>query len=153
VADWTIDLRVAPDAAIARIAAAINLPRKRLFGVIKTAPEYVGVSEGASFEVWERRDRAVHAVGAVRAVPGGSRVDVAFRMSPLSRGALVVFFPLYVVVAGGLATLDGIVSALDVLVAAGGLATMVAFFIDARRRQRRALRAFLEAVLGQTPVS
>jgi hypothetical protein len=103
--------------------------------------------------VWERRDRAVHAVGEVSPVPGGSRVDAAFRLSPVSRAALAVFFPLYVVVAAGLATLDGVATGLDVLVAAGGLATMVAFFIDAYRRQRRALRAFLETALGEKRVS
>ena len=147
VADWTIEVALAPAAAIDRIASSINLPRKRLFGVVKTRAEYVGVIDGESFEVWVRRDRAVHAFGEARAARGGTRVDATFRLSPVSRGALVVFFPLYLLGAAGLATLDGPVSTIDVLVAAGGLATMIVFFVDADRRQRRALRQFLDDVL------
>ncbi|HUG05959.1 MAG TPA: hypothetical protein VMQ78_05440, partial [Candidatus Limnocylindria bacterium] len=96
--DWSLDVGIPPDAALQRLAAAINQRPKRAFGLLKTENEFVGAIARRDFEVWERRQRAVHAVGTARAKTGGTRVEVRFVIPPLNRALLLVFSALYVVV-------------------------------------------------------
>ena len=42
--DWSLDIPIAPDAVVQRIARAINLPKKRLLGLLKTERETGGVA-------------------------------------------------------------------------------------------------------------
>ena len=102
--DWLLDVGIAPEAALARLEEAINQRPKRAFGVLKTQNEFIGAIAQDRFEVWERRQRAVHAVGLARPKRGGARIEASFVIPPLTRGLLVAFFALYVVVVVGIAS-------------------------------------------------
>src|SRR2546430_13632534 len=99
----SLDVGTAPSGALARISAAINRRPKRILGVLKVENEYVGHVHGDSFEVWERRQRAIHAVGTVKSRDGGSHIEVRFVVPARTRVLIVLFFALYAVVAAGLA--------------------------------------------------
>ena len=145
VADLSLDVAIAPDAAVTRVKSAINLPKKRVFGVLKTQAEYVGVVDGRRFEIWERQQRAVHAFGEVRGVAGGARIDVRFFLPPRTWILLAVFFVLYVIVGLGVssASVDGVTATDIVLVLVGGL-VLAALFTASALRQRSAIGAFFD---------
>ena len=149
--DWTRDVGIAPDAALARLEAAINQRPKRAFGVLKTQNEFIGAIVGDRFEVWERRQRAVHAVGLVRPRGRGARIEARFVIPPLTRALLVLFFALYVVVAVGIASQppDSGLSTQELVIAAIGAAVTGALFYGAARRQRTDLAGFLRTVFSQ----
>ena len=135
---------MAPEAALQRIARSINLPKKRLFGLLKTTREYVGVVDGLDFEMWERQGRAIHAVGRVRGVRGGSRVETAFVVTPRTRLLLIVFYVLYTVGAFGVAVRgDQGLSATSLAIAIAGSLVLAATFAFGARQQREQLRAFV----------
>ena len=146
--DWSLDLAMAPEGAAGRIAANINKRGKRAFGVLKTANEYVGVVRANEFEIWEKQKRAVHARGRVVPRHRGSRVEVRFMVTRLTRVLLVPFFALYALAALGIATQppDPSVSAGEVAVAVAGAALLAALFTASARSQRADLRSFLERV-------
>jgi hypothetical protein len=150
VAEWTLDVAIAPDAAVTRVKSAINLPKKRMLGVIKTQPEYVGVVDGRHFEIWERRQRAIHAVGEARGQSGGTRIGVHFRLAPPARLLIPLFFLLYALAAVGLATQPAApdVSTLDAAVSVAGALFFSALFYGSARAQRRALERFLADALN-----
>lgn len=149
--DWLLDVGIAPEAALARLEAAINHRPQRAFGVLKTQNEFVGAVAQDQFEVWERRQRAVHAVGRARAKRGGTRIEANFVIPPLTRGLLLVFFILYVVVVAGIASQppDPGLSAQELLIAASGAALTAALFYGAARRQRADLAQFLESIFKE----
>jgi len=143
--EWSLDVPIAPEAVVQRIARAINLPKKRLLGLLKTEREYVGVVGGQDFEIWERQGRAVHAVGRVRAVRGGSRLEARFVVTPRTRLLLMLFFPLYVLAAFGIAA-QGVhgISLTSLGAAIVGALVLASIFALAARTQRGQLRQFLE---------
>ena len=151
--DWSLDLAIAPDGALRRIAAAINRPKKRAFGVLKTENEFVGFIRDDTFDIWERQGRAIHGLGTVRGRRGGSRVEVRLAL-PRWRKALVgVFFALYVLVAAGIATQPPRVeiNAEEVAIALGGAALLAAIFAAGAAQQRSDLRRFLERIFEDVP--
>ena len=149
--DWLVDVGVAPEAALARLEAAINQRPRRAFGFLKTENEFVGAIAQDRFEVWERRQRAVHAVGHARPKRGGTRIEANFVIPPLTRGLLVAFFVLYVVVVVGIASQppDQGLSAQELVIAASGAAVTGGLFYGAARRQRADLAGFLERVFRE----
>jgi hypothetical protein len=151
--DWLLDVGIAPEAALARLESAINQRPRRAFGVLKTQNEFIGAIAQDRFEVWERRQRAVHAVGLARPKRGGTRIEARFVIPPLTRGLLVAFFALYVVVIVGIASQppDRGLSAQELLIASSGAAVTAALFYGAARRQRAALAGFLETVFKERP--
>ena len=150
--EFVLDVDVAPAGALTRLAAAINQRPKRAFGVLKTTNEYVGVVTEDAFEIWERRQRAVHAVGRVVPRRGGTRIEVRSAISPPTRVLLALFFGLYVAVAVGIAlrSPDPAVTIDEIIIAAAGLIVLGVLFISAARRQRADLRAFLEGLFGHS---
>ena len=149
--DWQLDVNVAPEAALARLEVAINERPKRAFGVLKTQNEFVGAIAQDRFEVWERRQRAVHAVGHARPQRRGTRIEANFVVPPVTRGLLVAFFALYVVVVAGIASQppDSGLSAQEVAIAVSGAAVTAGLFYGAARRQRADLAAFLHIVFNE----
>jgi len=151
--DWSADVATAPGGVLKRLASAINRPKKRAFGLLKTENEYVGVIGDDAFEVWERQKRAIHAHGQVRARAGGSRVEVRLVVPPRTRVLLGVFFVLYIAAAIGIASQPpqpGI-SPQEVGVSVAGGLVLAVLFAAGARSQRADLRAFLDRVLGGLP--
>ena len=152
MAEFSLEVAIAPDAAVARVKSAINLPKKRMFGVLKTRPEYVGVIEGRSFEIWERQQRAIHAFGQVTGIRGGGRIDVRLFTPPRTRILLGAFFALYLI--GGLGITssgpDGL-SASDVVLVIVAATFVGAVFWLTAARQRALLRGFIEELFAETP--
>ena len=148
--DWSLDLAIAPDAALARIEADINRRRKRAFGVLKTENEFVGVTGSMGFEIWERQKRAIHARGDLRARRGGTRLEVRFLLPMRTRVLLGVFAVLYVLVIIGIAELppDPDVSAVELAIGVAGGLLLAALFAAGARSQRADLRTFLERVFA-----
>ncbi len=151
--EWSLDLAIAPDGAIGRIAAAINRPRKRAFGVLKTENEYVGFLRDGTFEIWERQGRAVRGLGAIQGRRGGSRVDVRLVLPRRTKFLVGLFFVLYVVVAVGIATQPprAEVSIEEVAIAVGGAVVLGAIFTASAAQQRAELRRFLEQTYRDVP--
>ncbi len=148
---WPLDVPLPPDAALARVRASINLPRKRALGIFKTQNEYVGVVAADAFEIWERRAHAVHAVGRVRGRRGGSRIEVEFHVNPRARILTVLFYVLYaaaVVQFLALRTSAPSGSLDAVVVAAGALAPAAIFAISAAR-QRANLLGFVSRLYAE----
>lgn len=151
---WALDVAIAPEAALARLGGAINQRPKRAFGVLKTQKEFVGaIAAGEHFEIWERSQRAVHGVGRLLPVGGGTRVEMRFLVPPITKALIVVFFALYLVAAGGFAlgSRDTSVALANVIVGVGGAVVLAILFASAARRQRADLRAFVERVFGDVP--
>ena len=148
-----LDVAAAPQGALTRISAGINRKPKRLLGVLKVENEYVGYVHADRFEIWERRQRAVHAVGTVAPRAGGSHIEVRFVLPPRTRVLIVVFFALYAVVAAGLAFGSSNDAALvqKLLVAALGALALVIIFVAAAIRQTSELRGFVERLFGEVP--
>ena len=101
--DFSLDLAIAPDGARQLIAAAINRPKKRAFGVLKTENEYVGFVRDDVFEIWERQGRAIHMLGTIRGRRGGSRVEIRLVLPRIRKILVGVFFALYALAAAGIA--------------------------------------------------
>ena len=151
--DWTLDVGIAPEAALARVAAAINRPRKRAFGVFKNQNEYVGVVTTGEFEIWERQQRAVHALGSIRGRHGGSRLEVRFGVGRRTPVLIVVFFVLYTAAALGISRLspDPDLSAGEFAVAVAGAVMLATIFALFAGRQRADLQAFIERLFADLP--
>jgi len=152
VADFSLDVAMSPDAAVMRVRSAINRPKKRMFGVLKTNAEYVGVADGRAFEIWERQQRAVHAFGEVEGIRGGGRVQVRFFFPPRTRILLGLFFVLYAIAAVGITARgeDGL-SGVDAVLVVAGAIVLAGLFQIAALRQRADLRSFIEGVFRDTP--
>ena len=149
--DWTLDVGIAPEAALARLDAAINQRPRRAFGVLKTENEFIGAVAGERFEIWERRQRAVHAVGLARPRRRGTRIEARFVIPPLTRGLLILFFVLYAVVVFGIASQppEPGLSPQELVVALTGAAVTGGLFYGAARRQRSDLAQFLGTVFTE----
>src|SRR6185503_11902321 len=115
-------------------------------------PEYVGVVDGRSFEIWERQQRAIHAFGQVTAVTGGGRIDVRLFTPPRTRILLGVFFALYLLAGLGITSggPDGL-SGGDVVLVVVAAAFVGAVFWLTAARQRALLRRFIEELFAETP--
>jgi hypothetical protein len=151
--EWSLDLAIAPDGAVQRIGAAINRPKKRAFGVLKTGNEYVGFIRDDTFEIWERQGRAIHGRGTVRGRRGGSRVEMCLPLRRLTKVLVVLFFALYALVAAGIATQPPRpeVSVEEVVITAAGAVLLAAIFAAGAARQRADLQRFLERTFGDVP--
>ena len=149
----SLDVAAAPQGALGRISAGINRKPKRLLGVLRVENEYIGYAHGDRFEIWERRQRAVHALGTIQPRRGGSHIEVRFVLPMRTRALIVVFFALYAAVAAGLAVGSsnnaGVVEKL--LVAALGAAALAVIFFAAGLRQRSDLRGFVERLFVDVP--
>ncbi len=143
--DLVLDVAMTPKAALAKVESSINRRGHRAFGIVKTENEFVGVVGADAFEIWEHRQRAVHAVARVQAHGGGTRIELRFAVPPPTRAFIAIFFALYGVVSLGIGLRppDPSLSIWEVLTAAGGAALLVAGFAYAARRQRDDLRAFV----------
>ena len=151
--DWSLDVAIAPTGAMAKIAAAINRPKKRAFGVLKTENEYVGFTRDDRFEIWERQGRAVHGVGTIRGRRGGSRIQVRLVLPRIRKIVIGVFFVLYVLAAAGIATQPPRpdIGIEEVAIAVGGAVVLAAIFGAGAARQRADLRRFLEQTFSEVP--
>ena len=148
----SLDVASAPQGALTRISAGINRRPKRLLGVLKVENEYVGYVHGDRFEIWERRQRAVHAVGTVEPRAGGSHIEVRFVLPMRTQVLVVLFFALYAVVAVGLALRsEDAVTGEELLAAVGGAVVLSVIFVLAAVRQRSDLMTFVERLLGDVP--
>jgi hypothetical protein len=149
-ADWTLDVRIAPEGALGRVSSSINKRKKRLFGVLKTEKEFVGVVRDGGFEIWERQQRAVHAIGKITRRRGGSRIELRFVLPLRTRLLLAVFFGLYTVAAVGIAS-QGVhgLSLTSGAIVFGGSIALIALFAGSARRQRDDLRAFVRAIFAE----
>jgi len=151
--DWSVDVAIAPAGAMAKIASAINQPKKRAFGVLKTENEYVGFIRDDTFEIWERQGRAVHGLGTIRGRRGGSRVEVRLVLPRIRKIVIGVFFVLYMLVAVGIATQPPRpdIGIEEVAIAVGGALLLAAIFAAGAARQRADLQRFLERTFSEVP--
>ena len=151
--DWSVDIAIAPEGALQKVAAAINRPKKRAFGVLKTENEFVGFIREDTFEIWERQGRAIHGRGVVRGRRGGSRVEVRLMVPRWTRVLVGLFFALYVLVAAGIATQPPRmeISADEIAIALAGAALLAAVFAAGAAQQRANLRRFLERTFSEAP--
>jgi len=140
---------LAPAAVLAKVKASINRREQRLFGVIKTRKEFVGIVFDEGFEVWERQQRAIHLVGVARAQRGGTRVELRYVLAPVTRIVTIIFFALYLVGTVGLSLRepDPAVSATELVAIVLGAAVLGAGFAYAARRQREDLSALADRLL------
>lgn len=152
-ADLSLDVAVAPEATLARVSSGINKRSKRLLGVLKVENEYIGYVHGDRFEIWERRQRAVHAIGTARGRRGGTHVVVRFVVPTRTRVLVVLFFILYAVAAVGLAVRspDDVFTTQEVIAAVVGAVTVSLIFVAAALKQGSDLRAFVERLFGDVP--
>jgi hypothetical protein len=148
--DWSLEVAIAPDGALRRIAGAINLPKKRSFGIFKLEKEFLGFIREDSFEIWERQGRAVHGFGLVRSRRGGSRIAVRLQLPTRTKVLVGIFFALYVVVAAGIATQPPMtdVSIEEIAIALAGAAALAGIFAASAANQRADLKRFIERVFS-----
>jgi hypothetical protein len=147
-----LDVGIAPAGALTRVAGAINRRPKRALGIFKTGNEYVGRVWDDGFEVWERRQRAVHASGRIRARQGGSRIELRFVLPARTRLLIAVFFVLYAAAAAGIGfRSDGAFSVEDLAIACLGAASVGLVFVLAAGRQRAELRGFIRGLFADLP--
>jgi hypothetical protein len=147
-----LDVGIAPAGALMRVAGAINRRPKRALGIFKTENEYVGRVWDDGFEIWERRQRAVHASGRVRARHGGTRVELRFVVPAVTRLLIVLFFGLYAAAAAGIGLRnDGALSVEDLTIAGLGAASVGLVFVLAAGRQRADLRRFMQGLFAELP--
>jgi hypothetical protein len=151
--DLSLDVALAPEAALARVSAAINKRSKRLLGVLKVENEYIGYVDGDRFEVWERRQRAVHAVGRAGRRRGGTHVEVRFVVPMRTRVLIALFFVLYALVAVGLAVRSpsDAFTAQEVVAALAGAVAVGVIFFAAALKQGSDLRGFVERLFVDVP--
>jgi hypothetical protein len=147
---WSCDVAIAPQGALDRISAAINVRGKRAFGVLKTANEYVGVVGSREFEIWERQKRAIHARGRVAPAKRGSRLEVDFVAPARTRVLILVLYVLYTLVALGIASRspDPAISTDEFLISLAGAVALAALFAIGTWSQRADLRHFLEGLFA-----
>jgi hypothetical protein len=151
--NWSLDVAIAPSGAIAKIASAINRPKKRAFGVLKTENEYVGFIRDDMFEIWERQKRAIHGRGTVRGLRGGSRIEMRLVPRRVTKILVGVFFVLYALVAAGIATQPPRpdISIEEVAIAVGGGLLLAVIFAAGAAQQRADLQRFLERAFSEVP--
>jgi hypothetical protein len=151
--DFSFDLAIAPDGARHLVAAAINRPKKRAFGVLKTENEYVGFLRDDVFEIWERQGRAIHVLGTIRGRPGGTRVEFRLVLPRFRKILVGLFFALYALVAAGIATQPpGVdISAAELAIAIAGALLLAAVFAAGAAKQRADLRRFLDGTFKDVP--
>jgi hypothetical protein len=151
--ELSLDVAIAPERAVQMVASAINLPKKRAFGVLKTQNEYVGFVREESFEVWERQGRAIHAIGEITPQRGGSRIVVRTVVPTRTRVLMVAFFVLYALASVGIAERgsDQAVTIEEIAVAVGGGLILAAIFVAAARKQRADLRALIVRIFADAP--
>jgi hypothetical protein len=148
---------MSPDAAVARVRKAINRRPKRVLGVLKVEREYVGVVAGKEFEIWEKRDHAIHAVGRLRGQRGGTRIETAFTLGRRTRAFLVVLFAGYAIAVVGILQLpaEGPAPVPPLIIAVAGAVLLAGGFLINARRQRSYLRRFVSDlfadVVADTP--
>jgi hypothetical protein len=150
---WSLDVAIAPADAMAKVASAINRPKKRAFGVLKTENEFVGFAHDDTFELWERQKRAIHGRGTVRGVRGGSRIEVRLASRGPTKVLLGTFFALYALVAAGIATQPPRpdVSIEEIVISVIGAALLAAVFAASAAQQRADLHRFLERTFSEVP--
>ena len=151
--DWSVDVAIAPAGVMAKIASAINQPKKRAFGVLKTENEFVGFAHDDTFEIWERQKRAIHGRATVRGLRGGSRIEM--RLAPRGPTKILVgtFFALYALVAAGIAMQPPRpdISIEEILISLVGAALLAAIFAAGAAQQRADLRRFMERTFSEVP--
>lgn len=151
--DWSLDVAIAPAGATAKIASAINQPKKRAFGVLKTGNEFVGFIHGDTFEIWERQKRAIHGRGTIRGLRGGSRIEM--RLAPRAPTKVLVgtFFALYALVAAGIATQPPRpdISFEEIVISLVGAALLAVIFAASAAQQRADLQRFMERTFSGVP--
>jgi hypothetical protein len=147
------EIDVAPEALTNRLRARLNAQPRRMFGVLKVRPEFVGLVSANEFVVWERRQHATRAVGRVRGRRGGSRVEAHIALTRRARALSVVFFALFLVVSVAMLLREGGIGIgpPGLAVLALGIALSLVLFYSASLGQRAALRRFLDAAF--TPPS
>jgi hypothetical protein len=146
-----LDVRESPRDALSRLERKINQRPRRVLGLLKIDPEYVGVTSPSAFEIWERRQHAVHAHGRIDRRRSGARVSTVFVQSRRSWALLVVFFVLYGLFGAGFVSSDAgplgpVIS--SVVLAVGGIAIALHFFLSAKR-QRANLRRFVTLIFAE----
>lgn len=148
-----LDLGLAPEAALERLRAAINLPKRRAFGIFKTQNEFVGFAHEGRFDIWERQGRAVHAAGTVGARRGGSHIEVRIALPRQARILVALFFALYAVAAIGIATQSpgSSITLEELVIALGGAAIIASIFAASGYKQRADLRSLIDAVFRDVP--
>jgi hypothetical protein len=151
--DWSLDVAIAPAGAIAKIASAINRPRKRAFGVLKTDNEFVGFIRDDTFEIWERQKRAIHGRGTVRGLRGGSRIEMRLAPRRVTKLLLGLFFVLYALVAAGIATQPPRtdIGVEEIVISLVGAVLLAAIFAASAARQRADLERFVERTFSDVP--
>lgn len=146
--DIALDVPIAPQAVLARVAGAINRRPKRLFGVLKVEPEYVGFVRELAFEIWERRQQAVHAYGRVRGQRGGTRIELRVAVTTRTWILIAVFFALFAVVAAEISSASAPSELPSWLIASAGALVTAAIFVIGARRQRDQLVRFVTALFA-----
>jgi len=138
---------------VAKIATAINRPRKRAFGVLKTENEFVGFTRDDTFEIWERQKRAIHAHGTVRGLRGGSRIEMRLAPRGPTKVLIGTFFVLYALVAVGIATQPPRpeISIEEIVISMVGAALLAVIFAASATQQRTDLRRFLDGTFKDVP--
>ena len=151
--DWSLDVAIAPAGAMAKIASAINRPKKRAFGVLKTENEFVGFTHDDAFEIWERQKRAIHGRGTVRGLRGGSRIEMQLAPRGPTKLLVGVFFALYALVAVGIATQPPRtdIGIEEIVISLAGAALLAAIFAASAAQQRADLQRFLERTFSEVP--
>jgi hypothetical protein len=151
--DWSLDIAIAPAGAMAKITSAINRPKKRAFGVLKTENEFVGFTRDDTFEIWERQKRAIHGRGTVRGLRGGSRIEVRLAPRGITKALVGVFFALYALVAAGIATQPPrpAITIDEILVSLAGAALLAGIFAVGAAQQQADLQRFLERTFSDVP--
>jgi hypothetical protein len=151
--DWSLDVAIAPAGAMARIASAINRPKKRAFGVLKTENEFVGFIRDDTFEIWERQKRAIHGRGTVRGLRGGSRIELRLALRGPTKVLVGTFFALYTLVAAGIATQPPRpeISIEEIAISLVGAALLAVIFAASAAQQRADLRRLLERTFSEVP--
>ena len=138
---------------MAKIASAINRPKKRAFGVLKTENEFVGFTRDDTFEVWERQKRAMHGRGPVRGLRGGSRIEMRVAPRGPTKLLVVTFFVLYALVAAGIATQPprADIGVEEIAIAVAGAVLLAVIFAASAAQQRADLQRFLERTFSEVP--
>ena len=121
--------------------------------MLKLDREYVGTVGATAFEIWERRDHAVHAVGRVRGQRGGTRIEAEFRLSRRTRALLVLLFAVYAIAVVGTLQLpeQRSESLPPAAIAFAGAVVLGAGFTISARRQRSHLRTFISGLFPAVP--
>jgi hypothetical protein len=150
--DLVLDLDLSPRDARERLAAAINRRPRRVLGLLKIESEFVGVVASDDFEIWERRQHAVHAHGRIDPTPVGSRIGATFSVTGRARILLVAFFALYLLAGLGiLAQVPDATAPIPSWVALiVGALLLGALFAVGAQRQRDDVKRFMTTLFAET---